>query len=66
MWVLWQEGTVQTILVFSFQLCSYIIRSRTFTSLQMLHSVLLIKLLINSNKTINSFDLENKKSLQNK
>lgn len=65
MWVLWQEGTVQTILVFSFQLCSYIIWSRTFTSLQMLHSVLLIKLLINSNKT-NSFDLENKKSLQNK
>lgn len=66
MWVLWQEGTVRTILVFSFQLCSYIIRSRTFTSLQMLHSVLLIKLIIYLNKTINSFDLENRKGLQNK
>lgn len=42
-------------------LCSYIIWSRTFTSLQMLLSALLIKLLIDLNKTINSFDLENKK-----
>lgn len=49
---------MQTSLVFSFQLWSSINWSRTFTSLQMLHSVLLIKLLIDLNKTINSFDLE--------
>jgi len=52
---------VQTILVFSVQLCFYIIWSRTFTSLQMPHSVLLIKLLVDLNKT-NSFDLGKKKS----
>lgn len=65
MWILWQEGAVQTLLVFSFQLYFYIIRGRTFTSLQALCGVLLIKLLINLNKIINSFDLENKKDMQN-
>lgn len=65
--VLWQEGSVHTAVVFLFQLYFYIIyiKSRIFTSLQTLHSVLFIRPLINLNKMVSSFDLENKNSMQN-
>lgn len=65
--VLWQEGSVHTAVVFLFQLYFYIIyiKSRIFTLLQTLHSVLFIRPLINLNKMVSSFDLENKNSMQN-
>lgn len=65
MWVLWQEGGMHTVLVFSFHLYFYIIQSKIFTSLQTLHGVLLIRLLVNLNKIVNSFDLKNKNGMQN-